>query len=68
MKGVKVEDYFPDCELFSSARILMREKDTNSFSDQEIFRLKKNVQKFKLKILNEFKSFLWVICGWPAHV
>lgn len=70
MKRVKVEDYFPDCELFSSARMLMREKDTNSFSDQEIFRLKKIGQK--LNILNdEFEiewififlvGYLWLVC------
>lgn len=54
MKGVKVEDYFPDQELFiNSARVLMKEKGANSFTDQEMFRLKKIVKKLKLNILND---------------
>lgn len=55
MKGVKVEDYFPDRELFiNSTRALMKEA---AFTEQEVFRLKKIVQKLKLNLLNdEFES------------
>ncbi len=56
MKGVVVEDYFPDCEFFiNSARALMIE--AGAFTEQEVFRLKKIVQKLKLNLLNdEFES------------
>lgn len=48
MKGVRVEDYFPDLELFINSA-----KGANSFTDQDIYRLKKNVQNLKLSILND---------------
>ncbi len=56
MKGVIVEDYFPDRELFiNSSRALM--KEAGAFTEQEVFRLKKIVQKLKLNLLNdEFES------------
>ncbi len=56
MKDVVAEDYFPDRELFiNSARALM--KDDGAFTEQEVFRLKKIVQKLKLNLLNdEFES------------
>lgn len=51
-----VEDYFPDRELFiNSSRALM--KEAGAFTEQEVFRLKKIVQKLKLNLLNdEFES------------
>lgn len=52
MKGVIVEDYFPDRELFiNSSRTLM--KEAGAFTEQEVFRLKKIVQKLKLNLLND---------------
>jgi len=54
MKGVRVEDYFPDRELFIySAKMSMKEKGASTFTDQEIYRLKKIVQKLKMNILND---------------
>ena len=52
MKGVNVEDYFPDREPFiDSTRALM--KEGGAFTEQEVFRLKKMVQKLKLNLLND---------------
>lgn len=43
---MRVEDYFPDRELFmNSARMSMKEKGANNFTDQEIYRLKNNCAK-----------------------
>lgn len=51
MKGVNVEDYLPDRELFiDSTRALM--KEGGAFTEQEVFRLRKIVQKLKLNLLN----------------
>lgn len=52
MKGVNVEDYFPDRELFINAtRALM--KEGGAFTEQEVFRLRKIVQKLKHNFLND---------------
>lgn len=54
MKGVKVEEFFPDRQRFlDSAKILMKETGECGFTDQEIFRLKKILHKIKLNMLNE---------------
>lgn len=54
MKGVRVEDYFPDRELFvNSAKMSMKEKGASCLTNQEIYRLKKFVQKIKMNILND---------------
>ena len=48
MKGLKLEDYFSDKEQFSnSARLHMSSKGRGGFTDQEIYRLKKIVQKIR---------------------
>lgn len=49
MKGVKVEDYFSDRELFSnSAQLQMSSEGRGGFMEQEVDRLKKIVQKISL--------------------
>ena len=48
MKGLKIEDYFSDKEQFSnSARLHMSSKGRGGFTDQEIYRLKKIVQRIR---------------------
>lgn len=54
MKGVAVEDFFPDRKLFiDSAQSLMRKEGEEQFTMQEIYRLKKLVQKLKLGLQKE---------------
>lgn len=51
-KGVKVEEYFSDKELLAnSAQQKMRSKKT--FTEQEVYRLKKMVQRIRKEINNE---------------
>jgi len=48
MKGVQVENFFPDCKQFiNDARYLMKE---GAFQDVEIYRLRKLVNKLKKTI------------------
>ncbi len=57
MKGVQVEAFFPDRDLFiESARISMKEKGTGSLTEQEGYRLKKMVQKLRTTTLNNEKA------------
>lgn len=57
MKGVQVEDFFPDRELFiESARVSMKEKGFGGLTEQEIYRLKKIVQKLRSTMLNDEKA------------
>ncbi len=57
MKGVQVEDFFPDRELFiKSARVSMKEKGFGGLTEQEIYRLKKIVQKLRSTMLNDEKA------------
>jgi len=52
MKGVNVEDYFPDREMFIDSIRTLR-KEGGAFTEQEVFRLKKIVQRLKLNLLND---------------
>ncbi|ROL49802.1 hypothetical protein DPX16_13467 [Anabarilius grahami] len=57
MKGVQVEDFFPDRELFIEvARVSMKEKSLGGLTEQEIYRLKKIVQKLRSTMLNDEKA------------
>lgn len=57
MKGVQVEDFFPDRELFiESASVSMKEKGFGGLTEQEIYRLKKIVQKLRSTMLNDEKA------------
>ncbi len=54
LKGVEVEDYFPNLAQFvKDARYLMKE---GSFSDLEVFRLRKFVSRMKKQILRDEKN------------
>lgn len=45
MKGVQVEDFFPDCKQFiNDVRYLMKE---GAFQDVEVYHLRKIVNKLK---------------------
>ncbi len=45
IKGVQVEDFFPDCKQFiNDVRFLMKE---GAFQDVEVYRLRKIVNKLK---------------------
>ena len=58
MKGLKIEDYFSDKEqLSNSARLHMSSKGRGGFSDQEIYRLKKIVQRVRQEINNDEDEF-----------
>ena len=54
MKGLKIEDYFSDKEqLSNSARLHMSSKGRGGFTDQEIYRLKKIVQRIRQQENND---------------
>ncbi|KAI4894911.1 hypothetical protein NFI96_008866 [Prochilodus magdalenae] len=54
MKGVVVEDYFPDRRLFiESVQAIMKNDGGEQFTVQEIYRLKKIVPKLKLGLQND---------------
>ena len=54
MKGVVVEDHFPDRRLFiESVQAIMRNEGEEQFTVQEIYRLKKIVPKLKLGLQND---------------
>ena len=54
MKGLKIEDYFSDKEqLSNSAPLHMSSKGRGGFADQEIYRLKKIVQKIRQEKNND---------------
>lgn len=54
MKGVKVENYFPDKELFiESVRSNMKNRGRGSFTTQEVYRLKKFVQNVRQELNND---------------
>ncbi len=57
VRAVKVEDFFPDLQLFhDSVRFFMRNMDSlgqPSFTDREIFRLKKLLLKVRAQIAND---------------
>ncbi len=50
IKGVHVEDFFPDCKQFINVRFLMKE---GAFQDVEVYRLRKIVNKLKKVIKND---------------
>ena len=54
MKGMKVEDYFSDKDLLANSnQQQMRSKERAGFTEQEVYRLKKIVQKIRKEINNE---------------
>ena len=58
MKGVVVEEYFPDRKLFiDSVQAFMRGDGEDKFTAQEIYRLKKIVLKLKLELQNDIDGF-----------
>ncbi len=56
MRSVKVDEFFPDLSLFlSSIRFFMKNTEPttqSTFTDQEIFSLKKLIVKVKTQIAN----------------
>lgn len=57
MKGVQVQEFFPDRELFiESARMAMKEIGLGGLTEQEVYRLKKVVQKLRSNMLNDEKE------------
>lgn len=54
LKGVQIEDYFPDrAQFVKDTRYLMKE---GAFSDLEVYRLRKFVNKLKKQILRDEKN------------
>ena len=57
MKGVLVQDFFPDTEMFiEAARMAMKEIGLGGLTEQEVYRLKKLVQKVRSNRLNDEKE------------
>jgi len=57
LRSVKVEEFFPDLQLFlDSVKLFMKNTEFSgqlTFTDQEIFRLKKLMIKVRAKIAND---------------
>ncbi len=57
MRSVRVDEFFPDLRMFlDSAKLFMKNtdrSDQSSFSDQEMYRLKKLVLKVRSQITND---------------
>lgn len=57
MRSVRVDDFFPDLKMFlDSVKLFMKNtdrSDQSTFSDQEVYRLKKLMVKVRLQIAND---------------
>lgn len=57
MKGVQVEDFFPNTEMFiEAAKMSMKEIGLGGLTEQEVYRLKKLVQKVRSNRLKDEKE------------
>ena len=55
--GLKIEEHFPDLNLFiSSARLHMSQREESGLTDQEVFRIKKLVLRAKRQLSSDGKD------------